>query len=148
MAPTPKSILSAAIPLSAIRFLKHFSGLYRGYLAWRDRIKWPASPDKQEDTDVATNQLHEYFKAHRTGYGIYKWDHYFDIYDRHFRRFRGRDVVIVEIGIYSGGSLDMWESYFGKDCHIYGVDIEKACKSYEREKVTVFIGDQEDPGFL
>ena len=41
----------------------------------------------------------------------------------------------------------MWRSYFGSECHVYGVDIEEACKTYEREKVTVFIGDQEDPDF-
>lgn len=147
MAPTPKSILSALIPPSAMRLLKHFSGFYPGYFAWRDRIKWPATLDKQEDTDVATNPLQEYFKAHRTGYGIYKWDHYFDIYDRHFRRFRGRDVVIVEIGIYSGGSLGMWRSYFGEKCRIIGVDIEAACKAYESDSVRIFIGDQADREF-
>lgn len=46
---------------------------------------------------------------------------------------------VVEIGIYSGGSLDMWSSYFGDQCHIYGVDIEDACKTYERDNVSVFV---------
>jgi len=34
-------------------------------------------------------------------------DHYFDIYDRHFSAFREREVSILEVGIYSGGSLEM-----------------------------------------
>ncbi len=68
-------------------------------------------------------------------------------YHRHFCRFVGRRVNVLEIGIYSGGSLGMWKSYFGSQCHIYGVDIEDACKCYENENTTVFIGDQADRGF-
>jgi hypothetical protein len=41
----------------------------------------------------------------------------------------------------------MWRSYFGNECHIYGVDIKEACKAYECDTVTVFIGNQEDPDF-
>jgi hypothetical protein len=144
---TLKSIISSAIPPSAKRFLRHCLNLYNGYFAGRDRIKWPASPDKREDADLSSNYLQEYFKAHHTGHGIYKWDHYFDIYDRYFRRFRGRNVVIVEIGIYSGGSLEMWRDYFGAKCQIVGVDIEPDCKSYESASVRVFIGDQADREF-
>ncbi|MEZ5939832.1 MAG: hypothetical protein R3C18_00480 [Planctomycetaceae bacterium] len=54
---------------------------------------------------------------------------------------------ILEVGIYSGGSLDMWLEYFGEGCRVYGVDIEMACKSYETDRIRVFIGDQESRGF-
>ena len=54
---------------------------------------------------------------------------------------------VLEVGIYSGGSLQMWRSYFGADCHIYGVDIEEACKAYENDHISVFIGDQADRTF-
>ena len=54
---------------------------------------------------------------------------------------------MVEIGIYSGGSLSMWRSYFGPGCQVYGVDIEPACAAHEQEGVRVFIGDQADPDF-
>jgi hypothetical protein len=74
-------------------------------------------------------------------------DHYFDIYHAHFARFRGTDVHILEIGIYSGGSLAMWKQYFGPGSHIYGVDIEEACKVYEDDATRVFIGDQADREF-
>ena len=80
------------------------------------------------------NPLERYFKSHKIGRGIWKWNHYFKIYDRHLRKFRGRSVNILEIGIYSGGSLDMWQSYFGEGATIYGVDIEPSCKAYETEK--------------
>jgi hypothetical protein len=41
----------------------------------------------------------------------------------------------------------MWRSYFGEKSHVYGVDIEEACKAYENEHVSVFIGDQADRAF-
>jgi cephalosporin hydroxylase len=94
-----------------------------------------------------TNPLAEYFDQHIEGPGIWKWRHYFDIYDRHFAKFVGREVHIVEIGIYSGGSLGMWRHYFGDGARIYGVDIEEACRAYEADDVRVFIGDQADPSF-
>ena len=73
--------------------------------------------------------------------------HYFDIYQRHFSKFVGKDVHVLEIGVYSGGSLEMWRDYFGPRSHIYGVDIENACKSYENEYTKIFIGDQADCKF-
>ena len=92
------------------------------------------------------NPLREYFESYREGPGIWKWEHYFDIYHRHLSKFVGTKVDVVEIGIYSGGSLGMWRTYFGNGCHVYGVDIEPACKAYESTDVSVFIGDQADRG--
>jgi cephalosporin hydroxylase len=91
--------------------------------------------------------LEAYFDAHTEGPGIWKWRHYFEIYHRHFSKFVGREVHVVEIGIFSGGSLEMWHHYFGDRCQIYGVDIEPACKAYASDSVRVFIGDQADPAF-
>ncbi len=97
--------------------------------------------------EQSNNPLWNYFNNHDVGHGIWKWEHYFDIYHHHFSKFVGTPVKILEIGIYSRGSLEMWRSYFGKDCHIYGVDIEESCKSYENDNTTIFIGDQEEPDF-
>lgn len=93
------------------------------------------------------NPLWDYFQNHKEGHGIWRWEHYFDIYHRHFLRFVGKKVDLLEIGVYSGGSLEMWRSYFGKDCHIYGVDIAESCKTYENDHVSIFIGDQADRSF-
>jgi cephalosporin hydroxylase len=98
-------------------------------------------------TQSDNNDLRRFFRDRKTGPGIWKWDHYFDIYDRHLKKFRNKPVCIVEIGIYSGGSLDMWQAYFGREARIIGVDIEPACKRYERPGVEVFIGDQADRDF-
>ena len=45
---------------------------------------------------------------------IYKWHHYLEIYHRHFAAFRGRSPVVLEIGVFHGGSLQMWHHYFGR----------------------------------
>ena len=96
---------------------------------------------------LSPNPLWDYFQGHREGHGIWKWEHYFDIYHRHFSRFIGQKVNVMEIGVFSGGSLEMWRSCFGEKSHIYGVDIEPACKEYENDHVSVFIGDQTDGMF-
>jgi cephalosporin hydroxylase len=91
--------------------------------------------------------LWKYFSSHTQGPGIWKWEHYFDAYERHLSRFRGRAVTLVEIGIYSGGSLPMWRAYLGNDCQIYGVDIQPECIQYQSEGIHVVIGDQADRAF-
>ena len=41
----------------------------------------------------------------------------------------------------------MWRHYLGTACHVYGVDIEPICKSYENDYVKILIGDQADRSF-
>ena len=125
------------------RRLWQAQALRRGYTYAR---RWSSSTP-QEGPAPDPNPLREYFRNRVAGRGIWKWEHYFDIYHRHFARFREREVHVLEIGIYSGGSLGMWQQYFGPRCHVYGVDIEDACKAYERDGVRVFIGDQQDRAF-
>jgi hypothetical protein len=96
---------------------------------------------------VVENPLASYFNAHTHGKGIWKWLHYFEAYHRHFQKFVGHEVHVLEIGIYSGGSLDMWRNYFGSKSRLYGVDIQPACKAHENEYTKVFIGDQADRNF-
>lgn len=93
------------------------------------------------------NDLEKFFRKN-TGRLIHKWIHYFEIYDRHFSRFRGKSPVVVEFGVSQGGSLQMWKDYFGPGVKIYGVDINPECKRFEEENVRIFIGDQSDRDFL
>ena len=74
--------------------------------------------------------------------------HYFEVYHRHFERFRGRPVTVVEFGVRQGGSLQMWRGYFGRRSQIVGVDIDPRCKAFEEPGIRVRIGDQEDRDFL
>ena len=93
------------------------------------------------------NDLEKYF-GDNDGRLIFKWKHYFEIYDRHFARFKGADVNVVEFGVYQGGSLQMWKHYFGPKSRIFGVDINPHCKQAEEERIQVIIGNQEDRSFL
>lgn len=95
----------------------------------------------------ADNPLQEYFYANRKNI-IHKWTHYFDVYHSHFKRFIGKECVILEIGVSMGGSLQMWKHYFGAKAKIYGVDIQPACKNFEEENIEIFIGSQSDRDFL
>jgi cephalosporin hydroxylase len=92
-------------------------------------------------------ELEAYFDGHTEGPGIWKWQHFFDIYDRHLGRLRGRPLQVVEIGVFNGGSLEMWSHYFGPQAHICGVDINPSCVRFAREGIEIAIGDQGDPAF-
>jgi hypothetical protein len=94
-----------------------------------------------------TNALAAYFDAHTEGPGIWKWRHYFDVYERHLSKLVGRDAHLVEIGVFGGGSLQMWRNYLGQRSHVYGVDLEPACRVHEDTGITVAIGDQSSSSF-
>lgn len=93
------------------------------------------------------NPLEKYFRTNKKKL-IHKWVHYFDIYHRHFERFRGKRVVVLEFGVNQGGSLEMWRHYFGRRAMIYGVDIDPRCARLSGRRTKIFIGDQEDREFL
>jgi len=93
------------------------------------------------------NWLARYFDDLTAGPLVWKWEHYFPIYERHFAKFRGKEVHILEIGVLGGGSLKMWEAYFGPNVHIYGVDISPQCMAQENDRTRIFIGDQADKNF-
>lgn len=93
------------------------------------------------------NDLEKYFRENNSSF-VTKWIHYFDIYDRHFKRFRGKEIVVLEIGVFHGGSLKMWQEYFGSNAKIYGMDINPNCKAFEKDNIKIFIGSQSDRNFL
>lgn len=94
-----------------------------------------------------SNPLWQWAQNHKTGPGLWRWTHYWDIFHRHLQKFRGRPVSIAEIGVYSGGGLLLWHDYFGPSCTVYGVDIQPQCRKFEREWCKVFIGNQGDREF-
>ena len=93
------------------------------------------------------SDLEKYFRNNNNRL-IHKWNHYFDIYERHFNRFRNKEIVILEIGVSQGGSLQMWKDYFGDKAKIFGIDIDPRCKKLEEENIKIFIGSQSDREFL
>ena len=93
------------------------------------------------------NELEKYFRENDKRL-IHKWNHYFDVYDRHFAKYKGKEIVILEIGVSHGGSLQMWKNYFGEKAKIYGIDIDPRCKELEEENIKIFIGSQSNRKFL
>jgi hypothetical protein len=77
-----------------------------------------------------------------------KWLHYLAIYEHHFAQYRGKPLTFLEIGVFKGGSLEMWRQYLGTDASIWGVDIDPACSKYETPGTRIRIGSQADPAFL
>lgn len=96
---------------------------------------------------MSNNSLREIFESH-SGRRVHKFNHYIEIYERYFSKYIDKEVVILEIGISHGGSLQMWRKYFGKKARIYAVDINPDCKKLEEENIKIFIGSQEDRNFL
>lgn len=142
--------LTRIIPQRIRDFLyeyRHLWGVQRDIV---DGYRWTFEAQEIPPVAVAAadgNPIETFFDTNLTGPGIWKWRHYFDAYHRHLAPFRGTPVHVLEIGIYSGGSLRMWRDYFGPAASIYGVDIEEACRVYETDGTRVFIGDQADPRF-
>lgn len=93
------------------------------------------------------NPLWNQFAGHVQGHGLYKWTHYLEIYHRHFARFVGQPVHLAEVGVLGGGSLELWRNYLGEQSHLYGIDIQPECAKFATERISIFIGDQQDRTF-
>lgn len=93
------------------------------------------------------SQFQNYFEKNK-GNAIDKWLHYFDIYDFWFKKHKNKPIIILEIGVYQGGSLNMWRDYFGEEAKIFAIDINPLCKQFETINTKIFIGSQEDRKFL
>lgn len=83
-----------------------------------------------------------------TGRTVHKWTHYIDAYDKHFAPYRGKAIRMLELGVFQGGSLDLWRRYFGDQATIYGVDVNPDCRNRVDPPNQVRIGSQADPAFL
>ena len=94
--------------------------------------------------------IFEQFFAERETDDIHKWSNYFQLYEYYFAPYHGKSVHFLEIGVDRGGSSSMWKHYFGKDSVFVGVDIDPACRKYQKPEENCFIeiGDQNDPEFF
>jgi cephalosporin hydroxylase len=95
----------------------------------------------------ATNAMETAYYSHR-GRAANKWHHYLACYDRHFSRFRGKPVRVLEIGIDHGGSLQLWKTYFGEQAHVFGIDTREECRAAAEDRIVPLIGSQSDVAFL
>lgn len=92
-------------------------------------------------------ELKNYFLQNK-GNLIDKWIHYFDIYEFYFSSFRNKPICLLEIGVFQGGSLQMWKNYFHSESEIFGIDFNPECKKFESDNVYIHIGSQADVSFL
>lgn len=75
-----------------------------------------------------------------------RWD-YLRHYEAAFARFRHQPINIIEIGVFRGASLRLWEKWFSR-ATIVGIDIRPECTRFARGRRVIAIGSQTDPDFL
>lgn len=76
-----------------------------------------------------------------------KWSSYFQVYENIFSKYRNKKIKFVEIGVANGGSLFMWQNYFGKKAKIIGIDLNPNAKQLEKYGFKIYIGSQSDKKF-
>ncbi|MDX1479769.1 MAG: hypothetical protein R3301_18785 [Saprospiraceae bacterium] len=67
-------------------------------------------------------------------------------YDQHFRHLRHRPVRVLELGVFRGGSMALWQQYFPNG-RIAGLDYNQIGHP-ELERVKVYHGLQQDTALL
>jgi cephalosporin hydroxylase len=68
-------------------------------------------------------------------------------YECLFSPFRDLPITLLEIGVFNGGSLKLWEDYFPR-ATIIGLDIRNECKEHEGGRRIVEIASQADEAAL
>ena len=68
-------------------------------------------------------------------------------YWRHFQEIRMSARKVVEVGVQTARSIEMWEEFF-PNAIILGIDIDPACADFSGGRKKVFIGDQMNEAFL
>ena len=115
------------------------------------KFAFPKEKSVLEDIESKYGTLSEFaklFSSHK-GNLIHKWHHYLNLYDRYFSSFKKKkNLKFLEIGVYKGGSLQMWREYFGNSATIFGIDIDSSCLQYNGLHGQVRIGSQDDKEFL
>lgn len=69
---------------------------------------------------------------------------YLNKYAFFLEKFRLQPTRLLELGIFNGASLRMWQEYFPY-AEIYGVDIADRCSQYADERIHIIQADLSDP---
>ncbi len=94
------------------------------------------------------NELYKIF-LQRPELTVHKWHSYFPVYEKHFAKFRGKPVRMLEIGVQNGGSARMFREWLGPEAHITGLDIDPKCRNFAIPgAIDIEIGSQSDVAFL
>jgi SAM-dependent methyltransferase len=123
------------------------------FIGIKKEIHFTKSLPEYEDNGV--NRTH-YIETLDTIFNKYNTDknthfhNYTRQYDNLLRDFRDKPIKYLEIGVFTGESLNAFrEAFLNAKC-IVGVDIDNYCKNYENGEKNIFveIGNATDPNFI
>lgn len=128
-------LLGAGVNKRNIYFQKIFG---RPIFPWND---FAVAIDENKDGIFfkSKNELNELGIRYRTDKSD-QYHNYLRKYEFFLEPYRTSEINVLELGVFNGGSLGMWEEYFQK-AYIYGVDINPNCKQYEKARKKVIICD-------
>lgn len=102
-------------------------------------------PQEIVGNDISTLDIYRCYRQSK--YFSMKHSTYFPVYEEILGKYRGKEIVFVEIGILNGGSLFMWQNYLGEKAKIIGIDFNPDAKKWEKDGFEIHIGNQSDPAF-
>lgn len=109
------------------------------------------APQPKGTTTIAettTSSMTDLLEAYnKSPYLSIKYDTYFPVYEELLRQYRGKEITIVEVGVFNGGSLFMWRKYLGTKARIIGIDLNPKAKAWENHGFEIYIGDQANQYF-
>lgn len=84
-----------------------------------------AEHDKTLEQILEEYKLNTYFYPNNLNFGTDKGTSHSYVkgfYEENFKKYRSKDITLVEIGVRSGASLCLWRNYFSEDSIIIGMD--------------------------
>lgn len=109
---------------------------------------YPLRNEKGMTTLDNNSSSKDLLKAYNSSpYLSIKYDTYFTIYEELLGQYRGKEIVLVEVGVFNGGSLFMWREYLGPKARIIGIDLNPDAREWENHGFEIFIGDQSSDAF-
>lgn len=76
-----------------------------------------------------------------------KYDSYFFVYEALLEKYVDREITLVEVGVFNGGSLFMWREFFGPKARIIGIDLNPDALEWTKNGFEIYIGDQSSDKF-
>lgn len=116
----------------------------------RERL---AAEETHSRTGKKVQSLRQIYENYHYEEGFDHWIDYGDYYDRNLQQLRhgNSPINMLEIGVQSGGSINVWREYFGPENLRYtGMDINPHCRHFASEErhVSIYIGDQTNVAHL
>ena len=81
------------------------------------------------------------------GYDTDKNESYLAAYESHFRDLANKEIALLELGIFHGGSLLMWRDYFKKGA-VVGLDMDRVELDDPSGRIHIYQGLQQDKQLL